>query len=67
VIAGLTLGTTFSMCSILFDVTTFVPSSVTVCWSTTGFLSDYLGRGEVETSWTCPVLVSETTVTVTYL
>ena len=63
-IAGLTVGTTFSMSSSLFDVTTLVPSSVTLCSRMTGFRSSTLGRVEVETYSVLPVLVSVTTVKV---
>lgn len=66
VMAGLTSGTTFSIVSMLFDVTIFVPSSVTVCCKTTGFLSVGFGRGEEVTYSVFPVLTSVTTVNVTF-
>lgn len=62
VIAGLTVGTTFSICSTLFDVMTLVPSSVTLCSRTTAFLSVSLKRVDVTTYSTTLVLVSVTTV-----
>lgn len=60
--AGLALGTTFSMYSILLEVTILVPSSVVVCWRTTGYLSSTLGRGEAETYSVFPVFTLVTTV-----
>lgn len=65
--AGWIVGTILVISSTVFEVTIFVPSSVSLVSRVTGFLSVCFGTGEDETSSCLPVFVLDTTVIVTSL